>query len=74
MSNLAKGAIAGAVIGCGAFVFIHRRAIAAAINGDPMPEPPEWHKKCFKFFKDVEETIEDVAEAIEDVEEAIEKE
>ena len=50
MSTLIKGAIGGAVIGCGAFVFIHRRVIAAAINGDPMPEPPEWHKKCFKVF------------------------
>ena len=50
MSTLIKGAIGGAVIGCGALLFIHRRVIAAAINGDPMPEPPEWHKKCFKVF------------------------
>ena len=27
--------------------FIHRRVIHAWLLGEPMPEPPEWHKKCF---------------------------
>ena len=26
---------------------IHRRVIAACINGKELPEPPEWHKKWF---------------------------
>lgn len=26
---------------------IHRRVIRAWILGEPMPELPEWHKKCF---------------------------
>jgi hypothetical protein len=41
----------GAFVGCVvASAIVHRRVIAAAINGDPMPEPPEWHKNhpCFK--------------------------
>ena len=27
--------------------FIHRRVVRAWLLGEPMPEPPEWHKKCF---------------------------
>ena len=27
--------------------FIHRRVIRAWLLGEPMPEPPKWHKKCF---------------------------
>ena len=34
-----------------AFLVIHRRVIAAWITGSPMPEMPEWHKKCFKCPK-----------------------
>ena len=30
-----------------AMLVIHRRVIAACIKGEPMPEPPAWHKKCF---------------------------
>lgn len=33
---------------CGLFLIIHRHVIAACITGSPMPEAPEWHKKCFK--------------------------
>ena len=25
-------------------VFVHRRVIIAAIKGEPLPEPPAWHK------------------------------
>ncbi len=28
-------------------LIIHRRVIAAALTGDPIPEMPEWHKKVF---------------------------
>ena len=27
---------------------IHRRVIRAWIKGEPIPEAPEWHKKCFE--------------------------
>mgnify|MGYP006872993427 CR=1 FL=1 len=33
---------------CGVLLIIHRRVIAACITGGPIPEAPEWHKKCFK--------------------------
>ena len=26
---------------------IHRRVVRAWLLGEPIPEPPEWHKKCF---------------------------
>jgi len=29
------------------FLIIHRRVIAAKIQGKPLPEAPEWHKKLF---------------------------
>ena len=29
------------------WVIIHRRVIKAWIKGEPLPEAPEWHKKCF---------------------------
>ena len=35
-----------AVIWC----LIHRRVIYAWIKGEPIPEMPEWHKKCVKWF------------------------
>jgi len=42
----------GAAVCClailfGVFLVIHRRVIAAWLTGGEMPEPPEWHKKCF---------------------------
>ena len=30
------------------FLVIHRHVIKAFILGEPLPEPPEWHKKYFK--------------------------
>ena len=35
------------IIMCAVFLIIHRRVISAALTGSPMPEAPEWHKKCF---------------------------
>ena len=29
---------------------IHRRVIYAWIKHEPMPELPEWHKKCMRWF------------------------
>ena len=37
--------VLGVLVGCmAASLFVHRRVIAAAIKGEPLPEPPEWHK------------------------------
>ena len=41
----------GLIIGCAvASLVVHRRVIAAAIKGEPLPEPPKWHKghPCLK--------------------------
>lgn len=40
----------------GVLLIIHRRVIAAAVTGRPMPDMPEWHKKIFKCLSR-EETI-----------------
>ena len=34
------------LIGCAAMVYFHRRVILAWWNGDPMPEPSAFAKKC----------------------------
>ncbi|MCR4647095.1 MAG: hypothetical protein K5695_17100 [Oscillospiraceae bacterium] len=34
------------------FLIIHRRVISAALTGAPMPETPEWHKKCLGCGKE----------------------
>ena len=42
----------GVVAGCAATsLVVHRRVVAAAIKGDPLPEPPEWHKKWHPLWK-----------------------
>ena len=35
----------------GVWFIIHRHVISACLTGSPMPEAPEWHKKCFGGFK-----------------------
>lgn len=50
MKNTVKTFIEILAVACGLFLIIHRRVFAACITGDPVPEPPEWHKKCFKCF------------------------
>ena len=55
---------------CGALLVIHRRVIAAAITGEDMPEPPEWHKKYFTCC--AEDT--DAADEFEDVDDDFEEE
>ena len=47
---------------CGVMLIIHRRVIAAAITGDPMPEPPEWHKKFLKCCMEDEKADDKEAE------------
>ena len=35
----------GLMIGCAVVsLFVHRRVVAAALKGEPLPEPPAWHK------------------------------
>lgn len=43
------------IIMLGIFLIIHRRVISALITGEPMPEAPEWHKKCFGCISKQEE-------------------
>ena len=50
MKTIAKIAL-GVVAGCAvATLVIHRRVIIAAVKGEPLPEPPAWHKghPCLK--------------------------
>lgn len=43
----------GAVIGCTVVSLVaHRRVIAAMVKGEPLPEPPEWHKSWHPCLKD----------------------
>ena len=48
MKKTIKAAVECAVVSLGVLLILHRRVFSACITGDPMPEPPEWHKKCFK--------------------------
>ncbi len=50
IKNYCKAIIECCAVCCGVLLIIHRRVISAALTGSPMPEAPEWHKKCFKFI------------------------
>ena len=41
IANIALGLIAGCAV---ASLVVHRRVIAGVIKGEPLPEPPAWHK------------------------------
>lgn len=43
MKRLANIALGIAVGFTAAWLTIHRRAIAATLKGEPLPEPPAWH-------------------------------
>ncbi|MBP5605063.1 MAG: hypothetical protein J6X60_05920 [Ruminiclostridium sp.] len=45
MKNTIRTLINCCFIMLGIFLIIHRRVFSALITGEPMPEPPEWHKK-----------------------------
>ena len=47
IKNLIKAVIECAVIFLGVMLIIHRHVFSAFLTGGPMPEAPEWHKKCF---------------------------
>lgn len=41
LANIALGIAVGSAV---AYLVIHRRVVIALVKGEPMPEPPEWHK------------------------------
>lgn len=70
MNKLAKATLICTLVACGALLVIHRRVIAAAITGEDMPEPPEWHKE---FFPCCAENTEE-ADEFEDIDDDFEEE
>ena len=70
MNKLAKAAIFCTRAAFGALLVIHRRVIAAAITGEDMPEPPEWHKQYFTCCAEGA----DAADEFEDVDDDFEEE
>lgn len=73
MKTAFKIAIGCAAVSTCCMLVIHRRVIAACIKGEPMPEPPKWHKKCFPCCFEAEDDAEELTEAPA-VEEAAETE
>ena len=47
MKGFIKAIVECAAVCIGLWFINHRRVFAACLTGDPMPEAPEWHKKCF---------------------------
>ena len=46
------GIAAGVAVGCVVcWTVIHRTVIAASNKGQPLPEPPAWHKACHPCMK-----------------------
>ena len=48
IANIALGIVVGSVVAC---AVVHRHVIAAVIKGEPLPEPPEWHKSWHPCLK-----------------------
>ena len=40
-AKVALGVAVGCVVAC---AVVHRRVIVAMVKGEPLPEPPAWHK------------------------------
>ncbi len=51
MKNTVRALIDCCIITAGVLLIIHRRVISALVTGEPMPDMPEWHKKCFGCLK-----------------------
>ncbi len=51
MKSVCSAVIECCAVCCGVLLIIHRRVFAAVLTGSPMPEAPEWHKKCFACLK-----------------------
>ena len=58
MKNTVRTLIHCCIIMFSVFLIIHRRVISALITGEPMPEPPEWHKKFLGCGSDNEKCCE----------------
>ncbi len=71
MNKLLKATLICSAVACSALLVIHRRVIAAAITGEPMPETPEWHKKFLPccFDQDPYEDYDDEPDEEDDEEE-----
>jgi len=41
--GIAAGVIAVSAAAC---LIVHRRVVVALVKGEPLPEPPAWHKHC----------------------------
>ena len=41
IASIALGVIAGCAV---VSLVVHRRVVVAVIKGEPLPEPPAWHK------------------------------
>ncbi|MBQ9042670.1 MAG: hypothetical protein IJ111_07630 [Eggerthellaceae bacterium] len=50
MSKIAKFAIGIAVGSAVCCLVVHRNVVKAMIKGEPLPEPPEWHKAWHPFL------------------------
>ena len=46
LKKVVKGALVVAAVGVVACAVVHRNVIIAVVKGEPLPEPPEWHKHC----------------------------
>ena len=51
MRKIAKIALGVAVVGAVACLVVHRNVVVAMVKGEPLPEPPEWHKSWHPGFK-----------------------
>lgn len=43
LKTMVKFALGAAAIG---LLVAHRKSIMALVKGEPMPEAPDWHKRC----------------------------
>lgn len=44
MKTVAKIALGAFIVCALVSLAVHRRVVVAAIKGEPLPEPPEWHR------------------------------
>lgn len=51
MKKFAKIALGAIAVGTAVHLIVHRKVVTAVIKGDPIPEPPAWHKKWHPYFK-----------------------
>ena len=47
-ANVALGVTIGSAV---AYLVIHRKVVVSLLTGQPIPEPPAWHKKFHPCLK-----------------------